>query len=99
MRRLATSSCAAAAAASCAQTVDVGQEKAALLTQDAEWAKTAGDPAKFITYFAPEGRLALNGMPEVQGEKAILDAVGPLMKSPGFHLQWKATRADVECVR
>ena len=35
----------------------------------------AGDPAKFVTYFAPEGRLARNGMPELQGEKAILDAL------------------------
>jgi hypothetical protein len=91
MRRLAT---LVVAAASCAQTVDVGQEKAALLTEDAEWAKTAGDPAKFITYFAPEGRLALNGMPEVQGE-GDSRCVGPLMKSPGFRLQWKATRADI----
>lgn len=95
MRRLAMLVVAAAAAASCAQTVDVGQEKAALMAADAEWAKTPGDPAKFVAYFAPDGRLALNGMPELQGEKAILDAVGPMMKAPGFRLQWKATRADV----
>jgi len=95
MYRFPTLVVVALVASSCAQTVSVEQEKTALMTADAEWSKVAGDPAKFVTYFAPEGRLALSGMPELKGEKAILEALGPMSKAPGFKLQWKATRADV----
>src|SRR6186997_1755626 len=95
MHRFPTLVVVALVASSCAQTVNVEQEKTALMTADAEWSKVAGDPAKFVTYFAPEGRMALSGMPELKGEKAILDALGPLSKAPGFKLQWKANRADV----
>lgn len=82
-------------AASCAQTVNVEQEKAALMAVDSEWSKVAGDPAKFVSYFAPDGSLALAGMPEVKGAKAILEFATPMTKAPGFKLQWKPTRADV----
>jgi ketosteroid isomerase-like protein/quercetin dioxygenase-like cupin family protein len=73
----------------------VEQEKAALMARDAEWSKIAGDPAKFVTYFATDGVLALAGMPELKGPAAINQALTPLAKAPGFSLKWTPTRADV----
>ena len=95
MRRLITLVVAGVVASSCAASVNIEQEKSALMAKDAEWAKTAGDPAKFATYFAPDGRLGLNGMPELKGPKAIQDALTPMTKAPGFNLKWTANRADV----
>lgn len=95
MRRLLALVVAALVSASCAQTVNVEQEKAALMAKDAEWAAVAADSAKFASYFAPDGRFGLGGMPELKGPKAIQDALAPLTKAPGFHVTWTANRAEV----
>jgi ketosteroid isomerase-like protein len=86
---------AAVVVASCARTVDVEQEKTALLAADAAWEETAGDIEKFVAHFTPEGTMSLQGMPMLKGPAAIREALGPLMKAPGFNLQWNATRAEV----
>jgi ketosteroid isomerase-like protein/quercetin dioxygenase-like cupin family protein len=81
-------------ASSCAQSVNVQQEKTALMARDAEWSKTAGDPAKFTSFFAPDGVFALAGMPALTSAKAIEDfATG--MNKAGAKISWTATRADV----
>lgn len=95
MRRLLTLVVVAVVAASCAQTVDVEKEKAALMTADADWSKTSGDVDKFAAALAPDATMALSGGPALKGEKAIKDALGPMIKSPGFSLTWHAERADV----
>ena len=95
MRRLLTLVVVAIVASSCAQTVNVDQEKASLLAADAEWAKVAKDPDKFVSYFAPDGTFGMGGMPELKGPAAIKAAIGQLSQAPGFNLTWKATRADV----
>ncbi|HUQ86278.1 MAG TPA: DUF4440 domain-containing protein [Vicinamibacterales bacterium] len=95
MRRFITLVVIALAVSSCAQTVNVDQEKAALMTADAEWAKVAGDTDKFVSYFAPDGTFGMGGMPLVTGPAAIKAALAPLEKAPGFKLTWKANRAEV----
>ena len=95
MRRLLTLVVVAIVASSCAQTVNVDQEKASLLAADAEWAKVAKDPDKFVSYFAPDGTFGMGGRPELKGPAAIKAAIGQLSQAPGFNLTWKATRADV----
>jgi len=96
MRRLLTLVIVAAVAvASCARTVNVEQEKAALMAVDAEWAKAANNVDTFVGFLAPDATLALAGGPGMKGEKAVRDAFGPMMKSPGFSLTWQATRAEV----
>ena len=95
MHRLAPLVVAAVFAASCAQTVNVEQEKAALMATDAEWAKTAGDVDKMMSFVAPDATFGSAGMPEVKGDKAIREVFGGMTKAPGFKLTWKATRADV----
>ena len=85
----------AVAVSSCARTANVEQEKAALLAADAAWSKTIPDIDTFVAGFAPEGTMSLQGMPTLKGPAAVREALGPLMKAPGFNLTWQATRAEV----
>ena len=71
MRRLLTLVVIAIVATSCAQTVNVDQEKAALMTADAEWAKVAKDTDKFVGYFTPDATFAMAGMPSVTGPRPL----------------------------
>ena len=80
---------------SCARTANVEQEKAALLAADAEFLQSAKDIDRFVAHFTPEGTMAFHGAPALNGQTAIREAVGALMKAPGFNIAWKATRAEV----
>ena len=95
MRRVITVAIAALVAASCAQTVNVEQEKAALMAVDADWAKAAKKVDTFVSFLAPDATMALAGAPAMKGEKAVRDAFTPMMSSPGFDLSWQAQRAEV----
>ena len=80
---------------SCAQTVNVEQEKAALMAADADWSKTVGDLERFMAATAPDVTFAMAGAPAVKGHAAAREFLGGLMKAPGFKLTWTVTRADV----
>ena len=95
MHRLAPLVVVAVFAASCAQTVNVEQEKTALMAVDADWSKSVSDIDKFSSFIAPIATFTMSGGPSVKGDKAIRDTWAGLMKAPGFALTWKATRADV----
>src|SRR5262245_53926487 len=95
MRKLLASIVVALAAASCAQTVNVEQEKTALLARDAEWAKTGADVEKFASFMTPDATFAMGGMPAIKGPQAVKGAPGPLSKAPGFSVTWTPGVADV----
>jgi ketosteroid isomerase-like protein len=95
MYRCATLVVAAFVAASCAQTVNVEQEKTALLAADAEWLKSAKDIDRFVSYFTPDATMAMAGMPAMKGPQAVKTNLGPMMKAPGYDISWKATEAVV----
>src|SRR5436189_2703992 len=95
MRRFAALVVVAVFAASCAQTVNVEQEKTALLAVDADWSKSTSDMNKFMTFVAPNASFTMSGAPSLHGDKAIRETLTGLSKMPGFGLTWKATRADV----
>lgn len=95
MYGFATLVVAALVAASCAQTVNVEQEKTALMAVDADWSKSVGDLDKFSSFLAPDATFTMSGAPAVHGDKTIRETLTGLMKAPGFALTWKATRADV----
>jgi ketosteroid isomerase-like protein len=95
MYRFATLVVAALVAASCAQTVNVEQEKTALMAVDADWSKSVGDIDKFSSFLSPNATFTMSGAPSVKGDKAIRDTFAGLSKAPGFALTWKATRAEV----
>ena len=57
-----------AASAACTPSVNLEQERAALMTADREWSQTTKDPEKFVAYFAQGGSIYPPGMPIVTGE-------------------------------
>jgi ketosteroid isomerase-like protein len=95
MRRLITIAAVAVVAVSCARTVNIEQEKAALMAVDADWAKAAGNVDGFVSFLAPDATIALAGAPAMKGADTIRGAFTPMMKTPGFSLTWQAARADV----
>jgi ketosteroid isomerase-like protein/quercetin dioxygenase-like cupin family protein len=95
MHRFATLVVVGLVTASCAQTVNVEQEKAALMAADAEWLKNAKDVDRFVSYFTPDATMAMAGMPAMKGPQAVKTNLGPMMQAPGFDISWKATDAVV----
>ena len=88
---LAWVSCAAA----CAPSVNVEQERSALLALDGEWSQTTKDMNKFVSYYAPDASIHPQGMPSATGSKAIMDAYMKVSSTPGFSLRWTPVRANV----
>jgi ketosteroid isomerase-like protein/quercetin dioxygenase-like cupin family protein len=80
---------------SCARTVNVEQEEAALLAIDQEWSTTTKDANKFLSYFAADAAFYPQGMPIVKGESAIRQTYMQMTGIPGFALSWKPERAEV----
>ncbi|HEY3043386.1 MAG TPA: DUF4440 domain-containing protein [Vicinamibacterales bacterium] len=88
---LAWVSCAAA----CARSVNVEEERNALLALDREWSQTTKDMNKFVSYYAPDATAHPQGMPSATGSAAIMEAFMKMSSAPGFSLQWTPVRADV----
>ena len=85
----------AAVSAGCGKSVNVEQERNALLALDREWSQTTTDINKFVTYYTADGSLYPQGMPVVTGPEAIREALTKMSSMPGFALQWSPTKADV----
>ena len=85
----------AVVAVGCGSTVNVAQEREALLALDREFSTTAKDPNKFMTYFAPDASAYPPGMPIVTGTSAIRDLMTQMTSSPGFSLEWTPMKAEV----
>jgi ketosteroid isomerase-like protein len=83
------------AAAACAPSVNVEQERATLLAADRDWSQTTKEPEKFVSYFADGAAIYAPGMPVVTGTEAIRKTYTEMSKAPGFALSWTPTRADV----
>jgi ketosteroid isomerase-like protein len=82
-------------AVACAPTVNVEQERTALMTADREWSQTANEPEKFAAFFADGASMYAPGMPIVTGRDAILKTYAEMQKTPGFALSFAPTKADV----
>ena len=95
MRRIFPLLAVAFVVSSCAQTVNVEQEKAALMARDAEWSRTLPDMDKFASYLADDATFAMAGAPVLAGRKSIADGLAPMAMAPGFKVSWAATSADV----
>jgi ketosteroid isomerase-like protein len=95
MRRLFTFVVVAIVTASCAKTVNVEQEKAALMAADKEWSQSTKDPAKFVGMMATDGSVLMHAAPRLTGTNALTQAYTQLSGAPGFALTWTADRAAV----
>ncbi len=95
MRRVITFVAVAMVATSCAKTVNVEQEKTALMAADKAWSESTKDSTKFLAFMAPEASVAMHGMPRVTGEANVRQAWAGMSVIPGFALTWTADRAEV----
>jgi len=86
---------ALAAGAACNKSVNVEQERAALLAVDREWSQTAKDLDKYFGYFAADAAIYAPGMPVLTGIDAIRKTFTEMSKTPGFAISWTAAKADV----
>jgi ketosteroid isomerase-like protein len=93
--RLLVGLAALAVTTACAPSVNVEQERTALMSADRDWSQTAMDPAKFAGFFADGGSIYPPGMPIVTGREAIQKTFTEITKSPGFALSWVPAKADV----
>ena len=84
-----------AAVAACGPTVNVEQERAALLAADRAWSETTKEPEKFVAYFADGAAIYPPGMPIVTGGDAIRKTFTEMSKAPGFALSWAPAKAEV----
>jgi ketosteroid isomerase-like protein/quercetin dioxygenase-like cupin family protein len=84
-----------ATAVGCGSSVNVEQERNALLGLDREWSQTTKDLDKFVSYFAADATAYPQGMPMVTGADAIRKTFGEMSAAPGFSLMWTPTKADV----
>ena len=79
----------------CGSSVNVDQQRSALLALDREWSQTTTDLNKFLSYYAADASVYPQGMPIATGSDAIRDAMTKMTSMPGFALQWSATKAEV----
>ena len=82
-------------AVACARSVNVEQERNALLALDREWSQTTKDMNKFVSYYASNASAYPPGMPVATGSAAIMNAFMTMSSTPGFALKWTPLRAEV----
>jgi len=85
----------ASLAAGCGPSVNVEQERNALLALDREWSQTTKDTEKYLSYFAPDASAYPQGMPVATGAAAIRDTFTKMSSMPGFSIAWTPTKAEV----
>ena len=81
--------------AACGPSVNVEQERSALLALDREWSQSVKDMNKFVSYYAPDATMHPPGMPPATGSGPIMDAFMKMTSAPGFSLKVTPVRADV----
>ena len=94
MRRYAYAA-ALVALVGCARSVNMEQERTALMTVDREWSQTTKDLDKFMSYYASDATSYAPGAPATTGTDNIRKSMGGILSAPGTTLSWTATGASV----
>jgi ketosteroid isomerase-like protein len=76
-------------------TVNVEQERAALMQRDRDWAQTTKDTNQFVSFLAADAAVYPPGMPLVKGVDAIRQMHTEMSSAPGFSLTWTVAKAEV----
>jgi ketosteroid isomerase-like protein/quercetin dioxygenase-like cupin family protein len=76
-------------------TVNVEQERNALMQRDRDWSQTPKDVNKFLSFFTSDGAAYVPGMPLVKGTDALRKAFTEMSSATGFSLTWTASKAEV----
>ena len=85
----------AALSGACGTTVNVEQERTALMARDRQWSDVTKDADKFVAFFAADATVYPPGEPAVRGADAIRKTYTEMSQSPGFALSWTASSASV----
>ena len=85
----------AALSSACGTTVNVDQERTALIARDHAWSESTTDIDKFMTFFATDAAMYPPGAPVVRGADAIRTAYTQMLLMPGFALSWTPGTASV----
>ena len=85
----------AALSAACGTSVNVEQERTALMARDRDWAASTKDVDKFMSFFAPDATVYPPGAPLERGTDAIRKSYSAMAATPGFSLTWTPASADV----
>jgi len=83
------------AGAACGRSVNVEEERTALMAADRQSSEATKDHDKFMSYFASDASQYAPGMPVVTGRDAIAKGMAEARKDPGFALSWTANKAEV----
>jgi ketosteroid isomerase-like protein/quercetin dioxygenase-like cupin family protein len=79
----------------CGTSVNVEQERTALMARDRQWSDTTKDVDTFVSYFAADAGIYAPGEPVTRGSDAIRKAFTAMAASPGFALSWTPSSATV----
>lgn len=74
----------AALATACGPTVNVEQERTALMSANRAWAQATKEPEKFVSFFAEGGSIYAPGMPLITGVEAIRTSYTEMAKTRAF---------------
>ena len=85
----------ALAAAGCARSVNLEQERNAVLARDREWAQSAKNPDTFMSYVAQDATVYAPGEPAAKGAATIRTKFEEMSRAPGFSVTWTPDKADV----
>lgn len=79
----------------CSSSVNVGTERDNLMAQDRAWSQTTTDVDKFMSFWAADASAYVPNMPISTGAGAIREMYTKMSSSPGFSVQWTASKAEV----
>jgi uncharacterized protein (TIGR02246 family) len=65
------------------------------MSADQAWSQTTADTEKFVSYFTDNATFLAPDGPIVEGKEAIRGVTTQMFSTPGFHLAWKANKAEV----
>lgn len=85
----------ALSAAGCGRSVDVEQERTALLEADRQWAQSTKDLDLFMSFYTSDATSYPPGVPALVGPDAIRKMFTEVFSAQGFSLSWTAAKADV----
>jgi len=85
----------AALSGACGTSVNLEQERTALMARDRDWSAATKDVDKFMSFFASDAAIYPPGAPVVRGADAIRKEYSAMSAAPGFALSWTPASADV----
>jgi ketosteroid isomerase-like protein len=95
MRYVCVVGLAAVIAGGCSPSVNLELERNALLQRDRDWAQTAKDVDRFVSFLATDASVYAPGAPVAVGADAVRAMFAQMSAAPGFSLTWAPLKAEV----